>query len=1126
MPEGLLSLLQALPDYQKVLDDLEKGNRLSGLGLPRAARPLLLAGLGADLDRPILFITDRSDRAVKYLDELDFWDKDRKRLLFPEPAPLFYEQGTWGAQVRRNRIQSLTSLAVYHLPGLPKPEKSPMLITSLRAVMTRTLPRRDFLLACKVLKVPQQIKPEALHRNWFEIGYRTTDIVVEPGQYSRRGGILDVWPPAEPLPVRLDFFGNEIDSIRRFNPATQRTFQKVEQVMITPGREILPGRATARNLSLPDEEEEFYLPIVHPAPASILDYLPRNALVVIDNLDHLQAAATEIEEQAIKLRQESVLEGTLAADFPIPYISWSELQDNLDDKSWLELGRTTTQENSSLANLFTTGERFGGRLKPLINHLVEGCIKGHRMILVSRQVQRLRELWTERGYGQSLNCTPEFIEGILTEGWVLNQPDEKKYHLLTDSEIFGWERPVPRQHARQSTETPETFYADLKPGDYVVHIDYGIGRYGGLARRKMDGIDREFLCVEYNGGAQLFVPVHQADRLNRYIGPDTSPPSLTHLGTTEWAQAKQRVREEVQEVAHDLLELYAKRQVAKGHAFSVDTTWQRELDSSFPFIETEDQMLAIQEVKKDMESSRPMDRLLCGDVGYGKTEVALRAAFKAVMDGKQVALLIPTTVLAQQHYETFRQRLAPFPVEVEMLSRFRTPKEQDQIIKRVTAGSVDIVIGTHRLLQSDVIFKDLGLVIIDEEQRFGVTHKEHFKRLRTELDVLTLTATPIPRTLYMALTGVRDISTINTPPEDRLPVVTHVGPYSTHLVRQAILRELERGGQTFFVHNRVQTIRAMKQHLNKLVPEASVAIGHGQMHENELSQVMSRFSHGEVDVLLSTSIIESGLDIPNANTLIVDRGDTFGLAQLYQLRGRVGRGAQRAYAYFFRHRRRPPTLEGLERLDVIAENTQLGAGYSIAMRDLEMRGAGEMLGTRQHGYIASIGFQLYTRLLAQAVRQMRQAQGLPDITERAIREISLPISVDLPLSIGVPVEYIPDQILRLRLYRRLANMQNEAEVDAIKEEFADRFGPLPESLNNLLYQIIIKMRAESAGLASITIESGQIVLRYPPLPGGINSRDLTDIIGLRSGKNAYWMAMVEEEWQQNLLKALNNILNP
>jgi transcription-repair coupling factor (superfamily II helicase) len=500
------------------------------------------------------------------------------------------------------------------------------------------------------------------------------------------------------------------------------------------------------------------------------------------------------------------------------------------------------------------------------------------------------------------------------------------------------------------------------------------------------------------------------------------------------------------------------------------------------------------------------------------------------MDGKQVAILVPTTVLAQQHYHTFCQRLAPFPVEVEMLSRFRTPQQQKEILQRLEIAKIDIIIGTHRLLQSDVIFKDLGLLIIDEEQRFGVTHKETLKKLRTEVDVLTLTATPIPRTLYMTLTGVRDISTINTPPEERLPIITHVGPYSPWLVRQAILRELERGGQIFFVHNRVQTIGAMRVHLEKLVPEARIVVAHGQMQEDQLSLRMEQFSAGDVDILLSTSIIESGLDIPNANTLIVDRADTFGLAQLYQLRGRVGRGALRAYAYFFRHKHLAPTLDGRQRLETIAENTQLGAGYSIAMRDLEIRGAGDILGTRQHGYIASVGFHLYTRLLADSVQRLRSGKDMPEMAEvlRTSETVpALPVSVDLPISVSLPASYIPDRETRTRLYRRMANLRSVDEIDALAEEFIDRFGQLPEETHNLLYQLKVKLAADEAGLASISGEGSQIVLRFPPLPEGETSRSLPGLDGdVRVGKNAIWMPINGiDDWKEKLMNLLVQ-LNP
>ena len=1123
----IVNELRALPAYQQVLTELQKGQMPEALGLSRAERALVASALHGDLKQPVLVLTGRNDHALKWLGELDFWSKDVPHPLFPEPSPLFYEQAAWGTQTRRDRLQVLSYLIAYHLPGATRLPFPPLLVAPIRAVMTRTLPRRDFIKNSRVLKLGQQLQPEVLQRLWVEIGYQSVETVLEPGHFSRRGGLLDVWVPADPLPVRLDFFGDELDTIRRFDPHSQRTVEKLDQVMLTPAREILPVRALEKGLSL-EQVDEYYLSMVHPAHACLLDYLPQNSLVLVDDLNYIQSLAEELEEQAVKLRQESISEGTLAEDFPIPYLTWSEIQDNLAGHPWLELGQSAEAEASDLAGVFTPGARFGGRLKPFIDQVVDTCEKGGRVVIISRQIPRLKELWKDHLADETSACPPEFVDAALSEGWILTLADGGKLHLLTDGEIFGWEKPGVRGTYRQTAEAPEATYADLKPGDWVVHVDYGIGRFIGLVQRVLEGIEREFLCLEYDKGDQLYVPVHQADRLTRYIGPSDETPSPTRLGTAEWAQAKEKVKDDVREVARDLLELYAKRQVALGYAFSPDSTWQKEMEASFPYVETTDQLKAIQEVKKDLESARPMDRLLCGDVGYGKTEVALRAAFKAVNDGKQVAVLVPTTVLAQQHYTTFRQRLAAYPVEVEMLSRFRTHKEQDEIIKRLGVGQVDIIIGTHRLIQQDVLFKDLGLVIIDEEQRFGVTHKEHFKKIRTELDVLTLTATPIPRTLYMALTGVRDISTINTPPEERQPVVTHIGPYSPRLVRQACLRELERGGQVFFVHNRVQTIGAMQMHLHQLVPEARLAIAHGQMPEAELSAVMERFTSGGVDILLSTSIIESGLDIPNANTLIVDRGDTFGLAQLYQLRGRVGRGAQRAYAYFFRHRRKPPTPEGYERLETIAENTQLGAGYSIAMRDLEMRGAGELLGTRQHGYIAMVGFHLYTRLLAQAVRDLRRFEGLPAAAMGDLDTIqmALPVSVDLPLSIGIPSTYVVNQNMRLQLYRRLADLRREDELKTLAEEFEDRFGPLPEQVLDLFYQMRIKLLAERAGLFSVTVEGEQIVMRYPSLPAGITPKPLPEIgRWARTGKNAYWMAANGNEWRETLPTVLSAIIN-
>jgi transcription-repair coupling factor (superfamily II helicase) len=1131
--QPLLDTLRQLPAYTHLLASLQAGKRLLGLGLPTAARLPVLAALYQDLQRPILLVTDRADHALALTDELAFWLPDVPCLNFNEPTPLFYEQAAWGSATRRGRLQALTALASYHLPFVEKPILPPVLIASARALMTRTLPRRDFLKACRLLRIGQMVQPEILRRAWLLEGYQAVDTVLEPGQFSHRGGILDIWPAAEHLPVRIDFFGDEIDTLRRFDPATQRTVENLEAVLITPAREYLLSDTSDSGWQVAESNmSEFYIPVLHPLPASLLDYLPQNAWVFVEDVSLFESMVVDVEEQAVKFRQESVAEGTLSADFPIPYLSWPELEDSLYARHWVELGYSGAEEEtglaSSLSAQFGQLERFAGRLKPFIEYLAGLVSDNRHVFVVTRQRSRLQELWLEQQPRLEPNLPlprVTFVEGSLSGGWQLADTV-----LITDSEIFGWARPQPRTRQPTGAETPEAAYADLSPGDYVVHIDHGIGKYIGLVRRHLDGLEREFLCVEYQDGDQLFVPIHQADRLTRYVGAEGTLPALDHLGGVEWHATKGRVKEAVQQVAQELLDLYARRQIVRGYAFSPDTAWQKELEDSFPYIETEDQVRALKEIKQDMEAPRPMDRLLCGDVGYGKTEVALRAAFKAVVDGRQVAVLVPTTVLAQQHYETFRQRLAAFPVTVEMLSRFRSPREQSQVLSGLAQGTVDIVIGTHRLLQPDVQFKDLGLVVIDEEQRFGVTHKEHFKKLRTEVDVLTLTATPIPRTLYMALTGVRDISNLNTPPDERLPVVTHVGPYSPRLVRQAILRELERGGQVFFVHNRVQTIHAMRMHLEKLVPEARIAVAHGQMPEHELALAMQRFNAGEVDVLLATSIIESGLDIPNANTLIVDRGDTFGLAQLYQLRGRVGRGAVRAYAYIFRHRKKPPTADGRQRLEVIAENTQLGAGYSIAMRDLEIRGAGELLGSRQHGHIQAVGFHLYTRLLADAVRRLRAVAGgaLPPPAagfDQFSAPLSLPVNVDLPLAIGIPSDYIPNQDLRLRLYRRLADLRDEAEIEALASEFEDRFGPLPEMTANLFYQMRVKLRAERAGLASVGIEGGQIALRYPPPPDGSQPKPLRDLNPqVRGGKNAYWCTFMKEpDWQERLLEVLGGL---
>lgn len=1097
------------------------------LGLRRSAHLPVLAAIASKISIPILLLTDRTDRALTLADELAFFTENRKLSFFPEPNPLFYEKSPWGVTTRRDRLMVLSSLVSYQIPGLIPPSTPPIIIAPVRAAMTRTIPRREFIKQVRVIKPTQTISLEELARTLFIVGYEPVTTVVAQGQFARRGGLLDLWPPGEPDPSRLDFFGNEVEFIRRFDPQTQRSISKIQQVVLTPSREyILPAESLIQSDEIFEKYNEFQIPILHTTRASLMDYLPRQALIVIDNLEELHNTVQEIEEQAIQLRADYVKEGTLAEGYALPYLTWLEIVESLSIHVTLELGPSSALEPSNLSQAFTAEQRFGGRLKPLLEYANERCLASERLVIVSRQASRLDELWNEQPYSRNANLTPPaFIEGSLTEGWSFKPPSCPGLHLLTDGEIFGWRRPELRKRYHASVEAPEAAYGDLQVGDWVVHVDHGVGRFLGIVNRTIDHLERDYVAIEYAQGDQLFVPVHQVDRLTRYVGPDGRDPSPSRLGGVEWRNVKSRVKEAVIEVAEDLLALYAQRQIVNGNAFSNDNPWQQELEASFPYVETEDQLRVISEVKQDMQTPRPMDRLICGDVGYGKTEVALRAAFKAVMDNKQVALLVPTTILAQQHYNTFRERLAAFPVEVEMLSRFRTPQQQKDILQRLEMGAIDIIIGTHRLIQEDVKFKDLGLLIIDEEQRFGVSHKEYLKKKRTEVDVLTMTATPIPRTLYMALTGVRDVSTINTPPEERLPIVTHVGPYSPRIVRQAILRELERGGQVFFVHNRVQTITAIRSHLEKLIPEARLAVAHGQMDEEQLANRMEQFASGEIDVLISTSIIESGLDIPNANTLIVDRADTFGLSQLYQLRGRVGRGAQRAYAYFFKHRHRVPTLEGRQRLETIAENTQLGAGYSIAMRDLEIRGAGDILGNRQHGHIAAVGFHLYTRLLTEAVTHLRSERGMPADKLMAGATLQRPlISIDLPFTVGIPSGYVTDKTMRLKLYRRIADLQTIGDLEAIMDEFTDRFGIPPEPVTNLLFQLKVRLLAELVDVISVSAENGQIAIRFRSGSPPENMRDSNHLF--RIGKTAVWMPYLgNPNWKESLIGTLELLSN-
>jgi transcription-repair coupling factor (superfamily II helicase) len=1190
---GLLPLLNEIPAYRHLVDTLKGSESGSGsdglltdprtapLSLIASARPYLIAALQQNLRRPILVVTAQAERAQQIYDELCVWTAIPQSVLrFREPDALPYERTPWALETIGERLATLAALSSVSCP--PFPLRFPLVVTSARALVHKTIPLEDFTASTHTLHAGQTISLQKTLARWYALGYQPESVVEEPGTFSRRGGIIDVFPPGSPWPVRVELFGNQIESLRTFDPTSQRSQESITSFTLTPASEALPkyGQRAAESLAgldltgchsparsefRRDQEAlergevfrglEFYVPYLYPQPGMLTDYLPAEGLLLVDDWVELEAAVEELEAQAVKLQEDLTQVGDLPRGLTAPYFSWQELEpvlmgrgplvlgyewsaldaDLVDAKEPSHLGtRANVKKAAShrlrLSQHFTPGPRYGGQLKRVLTDSRSMTDEGQRVVVVSRQARRLSELLAEQGiHATPVADVPEpppprslaLVQGTLAEGWKLQLVGQvvNSSHciLLTDAEIFGWARPLPRRTPQPRAIAPEAFFSDVAPGDYVVHIEHGIGLFQGLVKLAVDGTEREYLQIDYAAGDKLYVPIHQVDRLSRYVGVGDRPPLVNRLGTTDWAQVKARAKRAVEDIARDLLELYSAREVIVGHAFSPDAPWQAELEAAFPYIETKDQLAAVEAVKADMEQVKPMDRLICGDVGYGKTEVALRAAFKAVMDGKQVALLVPTTVLAQQHHQTFLERLKSFPVEVEVLSRFRSRREQQQVLERLRKGQVDIVIGTHRLLQKDVAFKDLGLLIIDEEQRFGVTHKEKLKQMRKEVDVLTLTATPIPRTLHMSLMGVRDMCTIETPPEERLPIATYVGEYDESLIRKAVLRELARGGQVYFVHNRVQGIKQMAQRLTKIVPEASLAIGHGQMPERELEQVMLDFAAGQVDILVCTSIIQNGLDIPNVNTIIVNRADRFGLAQLYQLRGRVGRSAVRAYAYFLHARHQRLSETARKRLQAILEASELGAGFRIAMQDLEIRGAGELLGARQHGHIAAVGFDLYCRLLAQAVRELKGEEPSQLLGEEVayLQPLRGGVQINLPLAVSLPEDYVPDESLRLHLYRRLAGLSTLDEVDDMAQELEDRFGGPPGATLNLLYQLRLKILAVAAGVQAISNEEGQVVIKAQGV-GRDEERWLQRRLGnkARVGRRQAWLPLdAQGRWQ-------------
>jgi len=1144
---GIVRLIEDLPAVQEA--ERRAAKAAPSVAILDAAKPCFIAALHGRWRGPLLVLTAAPERAKQIADELGAWlGSDARVFLLPEPDALPYERIASDPSTVQQRLGAL--LALYSARRAPsvEPAWAPIVVASAHAATVKTVRAGELDASTHTLRRGMSASPAELAAQWVDLGYEPVPMVEAPGQFSRRGGIADIFPPTSEYPARLEFFGDEIDSLRLFDPATQRSVRLVEAVSYSLAHEtpayghgptldqlVLQSRDDDAGGTMPQHVVAEMKELIAQArnQASLLEHLPTSALVVLDEPERLAAEAGRLHEQAEELRAGQVERGQLPADYPVPYWTWPEFSAQLESLPHRIAIRYPLVEGDDQADVlapFKVVGAYGGRLRPLIRDVLRWTSEGRTVVITSQQARRLSELLNDAGsFAEPAHgvTTPPLaggltlLHGSLPEGFAV-VTGEKDLILLTDREIFGFIKP--RRQLKRRPVARDAFLSSLELGDYVVHIEHGIGRFTGLIKMSLDGVEREYLRLDYAEGDRLYVPVDQLDRVNRYVGAGEHVPALTRLGTHEWARAKAKVQRSVRQIAQDLLALYAARELAPGFAFSPDSVWQQELEASFPYVETPDQLEAIREVKSDMQANRPMDRLICGDVGYGKTEIAVRAAFKAVLDGKQVAILVPTTVLAQQHYATFRERVGAFPVRIEVLSRFRSEKEQRAVLQGLKDGSVDICIGTHRLIQKDVVFKDLGLLIIDEEQRFGVAHKEHLKNLRKEVDVLTLTATPIPRTLHMSLVGVRDLSTMETPPEERLPIKTFVTGYDDRLVREAILRELDRGGQVFFVHNRVYNIAQVANKLMDLVPEAEVAVAHGQMDEQQLERVMMDFVDGKTDVLVCTTIIESGLDIPNANTIIVNQADRFGLAQLYQLRGRVGRGANRAYAYFLYDKDRRLTETAEKRLRTIFEATELGAGYRIAMRDLEIRGAGNLLGAEQSGHIAAVGFDLYCRLLADAVTEMKTLQGATPAVWRDTAETAhAELAIDLPLSAFLPVDYVADDASRLGLYQRLALLSRLEDLEDMAQELRDRFGEAPEPARNLLYLLEVKIRGALAGMQSIKAEGQEITLKMGngvPLDRASLIRSFSKGVKVGNTQIKLNMAWLGSRWRDCLIDLL------
>lgn len=1101
-------LLTQLPQYQELVNNLTNKSRQLITGINGSATTLLLATTLQNEQRSMVVVVDSLFHAEQLASDLtNILDEDQVALFPVEEMPAA-ELATSSPDFRAQRVRALNQLQ----------GTSPVVVVTAVSGIRRLLPTTEqFRTATLNLKVGTEIELADLKLKLHQMGYSPEKMVAAPGEFSIRGSIVDVYPLNSEYPVRIDFFDTEVDSMRIFDSADQRSIENIEEVAVLPASDLLmtdqqrQDTVTAVSVALKKQTTEMndsdqaevltqniepqladlaaglndsawllFSQWLYPEKTSLLDYLPANGITVWDDYGHLQEAERQLAtDQGNWLADQQMDQKVLAqteytSDFATVFkadqhaqLILALFQKGLGQMKLSVIVDLTTRPMQQFFSQMPLLKTEVGRWRKQNQTVVILVADQLRVQKVAKTLADFEIAVTQTDAENILPATVQIVPGQLQNGFEI---PSAKLAVVTEKELFG--QVTKKRPKRQTFNNAERIksYTDLNPGDYVVHVNHGIGRYEGMKTMEVDGKHQDYLTITYRDNAQLFIPVTQLNLIQKYVAGEDKRPRINKLGGSEWAKTKQKVAAKIEDIADDLIELYAQRSAEPGYAFPKDDGLQDEFEAAFPYSETADQLRSTEEIKHDMERPHPMDRLLVGDVGYGKTEVALRAAFKAIEVGKQVAFLVPTTILAQQHYETMQNRFSNFAVEARVLSRFQTRAETKETLAGLADGSVDIVVGTHRLLSNDVKFHDLGLLIIDEEQRFGVKHKEKIKQMSSDVDVLTLTATPIPRTLNMSMMGVRDLSVIETPPANRYPIQTYVMEQNTGSIIDGIRREMERGGQVFYLHNRVEDIEKVVTELEVLVPEARVAYIHGQMTEVQMENILYEFINGEYDVLVTTTIIETGVDIPNVNTLFVENADQMGLSQLYQLRGRIGRSSRVAYAYFMYRPNKVLTEIGEKRLEAIRDFTELGSGFKIAMRDLSIRGAGNLLGKQQHGFVDSVGYDLYTQMLSDAVAQKR---GKPT-TKKTDATIEIDVEAYLP------EDYVSDNQQKIELYKRIRQVENQDQLNEVTDDLLDRFGEYPAAVANLLAVAQLKMNADFALINNVRQKEAKLTINFAP----------------------------------------------